>query len=108
MPNALKVNIPFKNLDGTVIEQPESDGSVSVMDLKYISVLSLLTSMKGDETKTGVEKLKMARLAEKIFTAIEDVELTSNELILLKDRVYKIGNPIVCLNFSQQIGEDDE
>ena len=78
----MKVNLTAVLKDDKGIEV--EDGS-----LKTLLVNALFSNLKGDETLDGKKKYEMYTLSKKISEAEEEVELSAEEITLLKDRVGK-------------------
>lgn len=77
------------NIDGTKL-----DGAPSVRDA---CVTALTTSMEGDHALASTQKFQFGLLAQKIALGEDVVDVTAEEITVLKDRVGKGYSPVVVL-----------
>lgn len=80
----IKIDQSLKSLEGKEIK----DGK-NAITLKNIMVEACVTAIKGDEAQSGEEKLKLYQLATKIQEAKKEIDLTIEEIALIKDRIGK-------------------
>ena len=99
----IKINSIMKNVYGEPLKSQrkkerskKSDKPVEFEDmlLKDAMVNSLLAEIK-DDPLTGDEKLERYRLAMKIQDAKTDLDLTSKEIVLIKDMIAKVWSPLI-------------
>ena len=90
----INLNFAFVNLKGEPIPRGEGKENSTQLNLKTVCVSSLLGSYQ-DERIEGLEKLSRYKLAVKIFNAIDEVELTVEEIALIKKLIAKMFSVLV-------------
>jgi hypothetical protein len=78
----IKTDQSLKTLEGKEIK----DGK-NAITLKNIMVEACLTNLKGDDGQSGEEKLKLYQLATKVQEAKKEIDLTIEEIALIKERI---------------------
>jgi hypothetical protein len=74
---------------GNKLMDRDEKGVDTPISLDTLSVNALLMTDKQELSLPGVEKLKRFNLAQKIYASPEKVELTEEELKLVKDQIGK-------------------
>lgn len=87
---ALNLNQPISNLDGTTVVE----GGKSMIAAGIIEN-ALLLSFPDEQNLAGDEKIKRYALALKINAKPEDVQLTADEIALIKKLVAKGWGPLI-------------
>lgn len=88
----LSLNVEVKDFKGEVMFEDDSN-KIALTVLKVcLSVLG--RALDGDVKMKGEEKLKLFKLGMKL-TDSGEVELSSEDIVLIKNRVNKIYSPIV-------------
>ena len=90
----INLNFAFVNLKGEPIPKGKDEEDATQLNLKAVCVSSLLGSYQ-DERIDGAEKLSRYRLAVKISNAIDEVELTVEEIALIKKLIAKMFSVLV-------------
>ena len=85
--------IEFKQLDGT--EFKDSTGKVVPLTLRAAAETALMASYPDEQNLSGQEKLKRYILATKIEKATKTLDLTTDEVTLLKTLIAKAYGPLV-------------
>ena len=85
-----------RNLDVEIL-QLDGGSFADFPTLRAVCSVALVTPHRSDESKTLIEKLVLYRLAQKIIAAPEEVDLSSEDIVLLKGRVNLIINSIVIV-----------
>ena len=88
----IKVNTPLKTLGGEVMQDNDGKGNVMDATLKTVIVNALLSPV---ERESGVEKMKKYELATRIYKSEDEVELSAEEITLIKARVGELFAPLV-------------
>lgn len=83
----LKVSTVLTQYNGT----PLMDGNVEAT-VRDAIVNAVLAPTQGDN---GVMKMKKDELARKVYNAKEEVELTAEEVVIVKERVGEAFAPII-------------
>lgn len=76
-------NYEFKNIDGSVIKETAHDGTKKPLNLKDVCASALANSTDGD----GLEKAKAYDLAMKIISAKKPIDITAEDIVLIKKRI---------------------
>lgn len=79
----IKVETPLRNMDGQVMKD-NVDGQAVDATLRMAMVNSILSPV---EKESGMDKVKKFNLAERIHDAVDNVDLTVEEISLIKERV---------------------
>ena len=89
----MKINLDFKfkKLNGEWFHRPEDSEDLS---LRTVCVEALLGNYQ-DERIEGAEKLLRYKLAMKIFHAGDEVELSAEEIVLVKKLIAKMFSVLV-------------
>jgi len=80
----IKVNQKLKNLDGSVLKDSDGQGGAVDATLKDALVNAVLAPA---DKESGIDKVRKYELAKLIFSAKTAVELTAEDVTLLKERV---------------------
>jgi hypothetical protein len=81
----INMNTPIKNMSGNIIK----DENNKELLIRNVLTTSLLSVQKNDENIDGKKKYEMYKLANKIDEAKDVIDLESEDIILLKERVSK-------------------
>lgn len=87
-------------LDGTPIRTPKEDGTPGdIMTLGLMAINVLLTTLIDERTGQAenvqpVEKVRYAKLAQDIYSAKGPIEISVEDVALLKDRIGRAGAPL--------------
>lgn len=81
-------NVPILKLDGTEFDDK--------LTLQTVTLLSLITPIRSDESKDTNYKLSLYRLAQKINSSHE-VDITAEDIVLIKDRISTVMQNIVVI-----------
>ena len=74
--------------DGAAYAVRDEQGNKKYLTLKLVSVRSLMFTQKGEDI-SGEDKLKRDDLASKIYDSEEALELTSEQITLIKNQINK-------------------
>jgi len=93
----INLNYAFKNLDGTEITGPPKEGEKKgeVFFLKTACENALLGMYQDEQKLSGSEKAKRYALAMEIHKSNGKVDLSVDDLKLLKDLIAKNGGPLI-------------
>jgi len=93
----LNLNQALKNLDGTdIISPPEKDEKKGKpFLLKTACANALLGAYRGEENLSGADKTKRYHLATEIFKSNGAVDLSIDDIKLLKDLIAKMASPLI-------------
>jgi hypothetical protein len=91
--NATDFTQPINQLDGS----PFTDGAGKpiVTTLETAAETALLANHQDEQNLSGDEKIKRYALALKIFNNKKDVNLTADEIALVKKLIAKVYSPLV-------------
>jgi hypothetical protein len=87
----IKTNTVITNLAGESMKDMDADGNASDATLKSTIVNALLSPV---QKETGTDKVQKYELAKKVYEA-DEIELTAEEITLIKARVGDAFVPIV-------------
>jgi len=87
----VKVNVPLKTLDGQVMKDNDGQGNAIDATVKMAIVNAILAPV---QKESGVDKVKKFDLAQRIYKS-DEVDLTAEEISLIKERVGESFPPIV-------------
>jgi len=87
----VKVNVPLKTLDGQVMKDNDGQGNAIDATVKMVIVNAILAPV---QKESGVDKVKKFDLAQRIYKS-DEVDLTAEEISLIKERVGESFPPIV-------------
>jgi len=82
----IKVDTPLKNMDGQVMKDMV-DGEAVDATLRMAMVNAVLSPV---ERESGMDKVKKYELAKRIHYATDDVELSAEDITLIKERVGEV------------------
>lgn len=116
-----KLNVALKNLDGTNITEATVQqlevGKAVVQSLTVMTASiacgNALTQLFEDERSlSGVEKHKRGKLAQRVFDAEGEIDLSAEEITTIKTCVGKHFNPLVVAQIydileSDPVGDDN-
>lgn len=88
----INVNQKLKTLDGQTMKDVGAKGEAIDATLKMSIVNAILSPVQNEK---GVDKVKKYELATKIYKAKQTVDLTAEDIVLIKDRVGEIFPPLV-------------
>ena len=100
----VKVDSKLKALDGTVIVDNDGKGNAVEATVRMALVNAILSPV---QKETGMEKVKKYELAKRIHDT-DEVELSPEEIELIKDRVGEIYTPVVVGQVLELLGDSDE
>jgi len=90
----VNVSVVLKAIDGVNdLKNNDGDGKVKIFPLKDAIVNAVLAPVKHDEK--GVDKVKKYELAKKVQIADGNVELTIEDITLIKERVGEVYPPLI-------------
>lgn len=75
--------------------------------VKEAMIQSLVTALPGDERLTGMQKFEAFNLATKINSADNFVDLSIEDMKLIKDRSGKMFSPVAMARVWQALERDD-
>ena len=87
----VKVNIPLRTLNGMVMKDDDGQGNVVDATVKLAIVNAILSPVQNEK---GVDKVKKYELAKRIYIS-DEVDLTEDEIIIIKERVGEIFAPVI-------------
>jgi len=87
-----RLNTPIKDLDNKDITDPANGKTAN---LKDSVTTALLFQDQNTGQLTGEEKLKRFALAKKVHDAPETVDLTAEDIVLIKDCVNKLYTTLI-------------
>jgi hypothetical protein len=90
----IKTDTPIKNLAGQVMKDNDGQGNSMDASVRTVVVNALLAPLQQGKNEQGVDKVKKYELAKKIFSD-DEVELTVEEVALIKSRVGETFPPLV-------------
>jgi hypothetical protein len=80
----IKLNIPLKNIDGSLIINENNEP----MNLSHVLITALTTAIKSDADEKGEDKLKRWKLGQDIYSNRDgELDITREDSILLEHRV---------------------
>lgn len=88
------LNVVLKTLDGQPLKE-DHNGAVSDVLLSRLAVNALLVNYPDEQSLSGEEKVKRFKLAQQINDADGDVEVTAEQVALLKSLIAKGYTPLV-------------
>lgn len=88
------LNIVLKTLDGEPLKE-DNNGTVRDVLLSRLAVNALLVNYPDEQSLSGEEKVKRFKLAQQINDADGDVEITAEQVALLKSLIAKGYTPLV-------------
>lgn len=88
----IDVNETLKALSGETLMDTDSKGTAIEATIKAAIVNALLTPAKSDN---GIDKVKKYDLANRVYKAENEIELTVEEAALIKERVGEAFGAIV-------------
>lgn len=104
----VKTDVVLTNLDGEPLKDADAKGEAVDATLKMCVINALLApAQQGQKPETGVEKLKKYNLASKVNDN-EEIELSAEEISLIKDRVGELFPPLVVGQVFKLLGEPTE
>ena len=80
----IDVNQTLKAVNGDVLKDNDGKGNVVDATLKIAIVNALLSPV---EKEIGTEKVKKLKLAIRVYEATDEIDLTAEEIVLIKERV---------------------
>ena len=94
----IDTNVEIINLDGNVLKENDGSGNAVNVTAKKIMANSLMSNVIGRDGRPvpekGEDKLKKFKLAMKIYDS-DEVELSSEDIVLIKERVGATYNTLV-------------
>ena len=96
------LNKTFKNVDGTEIVDPQTK---DVIKLSVICINALLTPREDDNKLSGVDKVKRWKLAQEIYSKPEEIDLSAEDVTLLKDLIAKSYGTVVTAQAWEMLEE---
>jgi len=80
----IQVDTPLKNMDGQVMKDNDGAGNAVDATLRVAMINAILSPV---EREAGTEKVKKYELARRIHSAKSEVELSIEEVSLIKERI---------------------
>ncbi len=90
----IKTNVKLRSFDGEVLKDNDGKGNVIDATLKNAIVNALLAPLGQGKAEIGTDKVKKFDLAQQIYNN-DEVELTVEEVTLIKERVGEVFGAIV-------------
>jgi len=90
----VKISMVLKDVKGDSLMQPTETGKKELLNVKTI-LASALFNMNPDDKVSGQEKYERGKLAEKIMTAVKEVELSVDEITKIKKLVGESYSPLI-------------
>jgi hypothetical protein len=89
----ITITTPMKTLAGAPILDPDKQS----VTLQTVSIEALMAFPidDADKTMSGKQKAALHSLAERFYQASEAVEMTAEEVTLLKERIGKAYGPLI-------------
>lgn len=88
------LNVVLKTLDGEPLKE-DHNGTARDVLLSRLAVNALLVNYHDEQSLSGEEKVKRFKLAQQINDADGDVEVTAEQVSLLKSLIAKGYTPLV-------------
>lgn len=88
------LNVVLKTLDGQPLKE-DHNGAVRDVQLSRLAVNALLVNYPDEQSLSGEDKVKRFKLAKQINDADGDVEVTAEQVALLKSLIAKGYTPLV-------------
>ena len=88
------LNVILKTLDGKALREAHESGERDVL-LSRLAVNALLMTYEDERSLSGEDKVKRFKLAQQINDADGDVEVTAEQVSLLKSLIAKAYTPLV-------------
>ena len=88
------LNVILKTLDGKPLREAHESGERDVL-LSHLAVNALLVNYPDEQSLSGEDKVKRFKLAQQINDADGDVEVTAEQVSLLKSLIAKGYTPLV-------------
>lgn len=99
------IDTVVKNFKGEDIKNVEVDKEGKPVEKGMytyrILIGSIVPSQQQGEVLTGEQKTKMGMLAQKIWGAGKEVELSAEEIVLAKERVGILGSPLDVIRVAE-------
>lgn len=89
----IDVTRTLKQLNGEPLRDNDGQGNAVEATVKMALINGILSPVKDD---TGVQKVQKYELARKMYKAESTVDLTVEEIVMLKRRVEELYPPLVC------------
>lgn len=89
--------VELKDMDGASIQAPRADGEKPAPATLKMAAVNALIQPFPDEKLDGAKKLDRGILAERIHLAKEPLDLTSEEVTLVKSVIGKMYPPLIVL-----------
>lgn len=88
------LNVVLKTIDGKSLREAHEAGERDVL-LSRLAVNALLVNYPDEQSLSGEDKVKRFKLAQLINDADGDVEVTAEQVSLLKSLIAKAYTPLV-------------
>ena len=92
--NKINFDSVITDLAGEVVKQDTKDAKDT--DLKYLAVIALTSGLEEDKNLSGKDKFELGVLAQEVYAGGE-IELSSEDVSTLKDRIGKMFGPLFVL-----------
>lgn len=107
----VKLNVGLKTLDGQ--QMIDKDGQDNAIDatLQTAIVNAVLSPLQQGQNEKGTEKVKKYDLAMKVYKSDGEVELSAEDIVLIKERIADVFSPLVvgqCFNLLENQGKEIE
>jgi hypothetical protein len=86
------VSKELKTISGDVMKDTDSKGNAISATVKMAIVNAILSP---DQKDKGVDKVRKYELAKRVHTALTKIDLSPEEIVLIKDTVGELYAPIV-------------
>lgn len=103
----INLDQPILDLHGEQVQfaNPDKPGPKEVMTVKSACVFSLIVTMDLDRNITADQKYKLYALAQKLQNANGEIKLTSDEVVLVKERALHLL-PVVSYGYLVDLLEE--
>ena len=89
---------PLETITKVVKEKCETCGQLKTekiqMSLGYGCYEALSAVVESDKNETGEDKYKRGKLGEKIINAIAPIDISAEDIVLIKERVGQLYGPV--------------
>lgn len=95
------LDIDVTNLDGTAVKDGTPGKENTALKIKTAIVEALKNPLRGDENLSAAQIFKNMALADRIFNSGDEVDIESEEISTIKERVSKGWPPTVAYRVTQ-------
>ena len=88
----IKKNVMVKHIDGNPLQKQDGAGDLLLKDVMIAALLSVLPA---DRDMSGIKKFELGDLAARIYADGDEVEMSVEEVALVKARIGDLYVPAV-------------